>query len=479
MIKYQITEQVPAQITLHLVPLLAADNAITWNQIQLSNLVFSGKKNQWHWVETTEATYLFFGLGKSTDYQSIKTAFRTLSHQLKKSVTQQKIALHWPQQLPLDSMEAAWNGFILGTYELGLLKKEAAISPLLQLSHPISIIAAKQAIIQLERAELLTFSQLETLRLVDAPAHEITPDYLAVWAKNLAEIPNVTTTVFDEIECKKQGLHAFLAVGKGSVRKPRFIVVSYEPTSYDQHIGLVGKGVTFDTGGLNIKTAGMHFMKSDMAGAAAVLGAIQVAAKMGVSKRITAVVPACENAIGSGAYYPGDVIDSYAGYRIEITDTDAEGRLILADALAYIIKNHQPDCVIDLATLTGSCVATFGYECAGMFGSDDQWMQLIKKQGDFIGERVWPMPLWDSYDSHIESDIADVKNYSGKPVAGAISAAKFLAFFTAKHPHWVHLDIAGVAFGDDAFAQSKHATAYGVHLLLNIIENTDNQILNT
>ncbi|OYU84905.1 MAG: leucyl aminopeptidase [Flavobacterium sp. BFFFF2] len=479
MIKYQITEQVPAQITLHLVPLLESENAITWNQFQLSSAVFSGKKHQWHWVETTEAIYLFFGLGQATDYQSIKTAFRTLSHQLKKSVTQQQIALHWPNQLSVDSVEAAWNGFILGTYELGLFKKEPAISPLLQLENPVVIIAPEQALKAIEIAEKLAFSQLETLRLVDAPAHQITPEYLAEWAKKLEEMPHVTTTVFDERECEQLGLHAFLAVGKGSVRKPRFITVSYEPPSYDQHIGMVGKGVTFDTGGLNIKTSGMHFMKSDMAGAAAVLGAIQVAAKMGVSKRITAVVPACENAIGPGAYYPGDVIDSYAGYRIEITDTDAEGRLILADALAYIIKNHQPDCVIDLATLTGSCVGTFGYECAGMFGSDDQWMQRIKEQADFIGERVWPMPLWDAYQSHIESDIADVKNYSGKPVAGAISAAKFLAFFTSKHPHWVHLDIAGVAFGDDAFGQSKHATAYGVHLLLKIIENTDIQKLNT
>jgi leucyl aminopeptidase len=157
--------------------------------------------------------------------------------------------------------------------------------------------------------------------------------------------------------------------------------------------------------------------------------------------------------------------------KIEIIDTYAEGRLILADGLSFMIKNYKPEILVDIATLTGSAVGTFGNECAALFTNDQTLSQKLQHSGDEIGERLWPLPLWDAYKSDIESDIADVKNYSGKPVAGAISAAKFLEHFTEGHTSWAHLDIAGVAFGEDEFAKSKHATAYGVHLLTHFIEN--------
>jgi leucyl aminopeptidase len=234
---------------------------------------------------------------------------------------------------------------------------------------------------------------------------------------------------------------------------------------------LVGKGITFDTGGLNIKTSGMLHMKCDMAGGAAVLGARQLVADLKLPIRVTAIVPCCENSVDSKSFQPSDVIKSYSGTTIEIIDTDAEGRLILADGLSFMIKNYKPEILVDIATLTGSSVGTFGYECAALFTNDETLSQKLQHSGDEIGERLWPLPLWDAYKSDIESDIADVKNYSGKPVAGAISAAKFLEYFTEGHTSWAHLDIAGVAFGDDEFAKSKHATAYGVHLLTHFIEN--------
>jgi leucyl aminopeptidase len=168
---------------------------------------------------------------------------------------------------------------------------------------------------------------------------------------------------------------------------------------------------------------------------------------------------------------PSDVISSYGGQSIEIIDTDAEGRLILADGLAYLHQNYQPDVMIDIATLTGSSVGTFGYECGALFTNNLDLSQALQNSGTSTGERVWPLPLWDVYKSDIHSDIADVKNYSGKPVAGAISAAKFLEFFTDQHPAWAHLDIAGVAFVDNEFAKSKNASAFGVHLLFNYVEN--------
>ena len=170
-------------------------------------------------------------------------------------------------------------------------------------------------------------------------------------------------------------------------------------------------------------------------------------------------------------FMPSDVIQSYAGHSIEIIDTDAEGRLILADGLSYLIKNYNPETIIDIATLTGSSVATFGYECGALFTNNEQLSKKLQEAGTKTGERLWPLPLWEAYQSDIESEIADVKNYSGKPVAGAISAAKFLEFFTENHPSWAHMDIAGVSFVDDEFAKTKHATAFGVQLITTFIQN--------
>jgi leucyl aminopeptidase len=212
-------------------------------------------------------------------------------------------------------------------------------------------------------------------------------------------------------------------------------------------------------------------MKCDMAGAAAVLGAMQLIADLKLPVKVTAVVPCAENSVDNKSLMPSEVIYSYSGHSIEIIDTDAEGRLILADGLSYLIKNFKPQYVVDIATLTGSSIGTFGYECGALFTNNDSISKKLQEAGDAVGERLWPLPLWDAYKQDIESDIADVKNYSGKPVAGAISAAKFLEFFTQEHPAWAHLDIAGVAFGDGEFAKSKYATAYGVHLLTKFIEN--------
>jgi leucyl aminopeptidase len=233
----------------------------------------------------------------------------------------------------------------------------------------------------------------------------------------------------------------------------------------------VGKGITFDTGGLNIKTAGMVHMKCDMAGGAAVFGAMQLIADLQLPVKVTAIVPCAENAVDAKAFLPSDVIHSYSGTSIEIIDTDAEGRLVLADGISYLIKNYKPEYIVDIATLTGSSVGTLGYECGALFTNNEALSKKLQDAGDSVGERLWQLPLWDVYKQDIESDIADVKNYSGKPVAGAISAAKFLEYFTKEHTAWAHLDVAGVAFGDDEFAKSKHATAYGVHLLTKFIEN--------
>jgi leucyl aminopeptidase len=232
-------------------------------------------------------------------------------------------------------------------------------------------------------------------------------------------------------------------------------------------MGLVGKGVTFDTGGISLKKpANMHYMKSDMGGAAAVMGTVELIARLQLPINVVAFIPVAENSIDANSVRPGDVIDSFSGKSIEIIDTDAEGRLILADALSYIQQHAQPQVLIDLATLTGSVVATLGYEAAGLFTHHEDLANALTESGETVGEKLWRLPLWDSYGELMESDIADIKNLSSKPLAGAITAAKFLEFFVKKDQPWAHLDIAGTAFGDTPFAKTKSATGYGVRLLL-------------
>jgi leucyl aminopeptidase len=275
--------------------------------------------------------------------------------------------------------------------------------------------------------------------------------------------------VMDLGRIRNIGLHALLAVNQGSTHPPMFIVMEYKPeeaVSDLPKVGLVGKGVTFDTGGLSIKpSTNMHYMKSDMGGAAAVFGTMEMAAKLQLPVHLIGVVPATDNSVDANAVKPSDVIDSYSGKTIEIIDTDAEGRLILADGIAYILRHYQPEILIDLATLTGSTVRTLGYHAAALFTNNDALYDQLNQVAEVSGEMVWRFPLWDVYKEDIKSDVADVRNFSGRPIAGAIGAAKFLEFFTEEHPAWAHLDIAGVAFGDSEFSIQKSATAYGVRLL--------------
>jgi leucyl aminopeptidase len=445
---------------------------ITFEEVVISSKVFFGKKNSRYVVENNNVVYLFVGLGKTIDYSSLKKMFRTVS-QKEAAHFNQNVALHIPDSLTDDQVEALVSGLLLGTYNLGHFKKKEA-HPFLNSAFELEILSSKNYSLVVNKSIKIARAQLEVLSLVDLPPNTVTPKYLGLWAKEKGEKHGFDVKILGREASKIEGLGAFLAVGQGSENEPQFIIMSYVPANVDlakKHVGLVGKGVTFDTGGLNIKTAGMLHMKCDMAGGAAVLGAMQLIADLQLPVRVTAIVPCTENSVSGKSFLPSDVITSYSGNSIEIIDTDAEGRLILADGLSYLLKNYSPDYVVDIATLTGSSVGTFGYECGALFTNNTVISSQLQQVGDAIGERLWQLPLWDCYAQDIESDIADVKNYSGKPVAGAISAAKFLEFFTQEHPAWAHLDIAGVAFGDDEFAKSKHATAFGVHLLTKFIEN--------
>lgn len=369
--------------------------------------------------------------------------------------------------------EEAVQAILLSRYEIGFFKTNKTKS----IAGKLILLNEDHASLKnlARRAEQITSSQIMAMDMVNLPGNKLKPSDMVDYAKKSAKSNGFSIKVLNKSQCEKAGLDALLAVNRGSEWPPYFIIAEYKGKAPKgkklSTIGLVGKGVTFDTGGISIKgSANMHYMKSDMGGAAAVLGTIDAAAKLKLPIHLIAIVPTTDNCVDANSIKPGDVINSYSGKTIEVIDTDAEGRLILADGLAYMEKNFKPEVMIDLATLTGSVVRTLGYEAAGLFTANDQLAQKIIIAGEACGERCWRLPLWDVYATEMDSDIADIKNFHGKATAGAITAAKFLEVFTNEHPAWVHLDIAGVAFGGNGLAEDKCATGYGVNLLISYLD---------
>lgn len=427
------------------------------------------------------------GLGKKEKVTEVLRAFRTLVYRHKDRLPE-SIVIRM-SHLPLTDRLAGWveaaaNGIYLGGYKPGKYKSDQTKKERLwQEEAEILFQVPEEQEEQAERGARkglqMALTQWEMMDLVNAPSNKKTPSDLANWAERSGEKHGYRVEVMDLQQIRDTGLDALLAVNRGSHDPPAFIVMEYQPSTKDatlKKVGLVGKGVTFDTGGLSIKpSTNMHYMKSDMGGAAAVFGTLEMAAKLELPIHLIGVVPATDNSVDAKSIKPSDVIDSYSGKTIEIIDTDAEGRLILADGLAYVLRNYEPDILIDLATLTGSSVRTLGYHAAALFTNNDELFEHLNQVAEETGERVWRLPLWDDYKDDLTSDVADVKNFSGKPIAGAIGAAKFLEFFTEDHSAWAHLDIAGVAFGDSEFTNQKSATAYGIRLLIEYLLKISDQ----
>lgn len=421
------------------------------------------------------------GLGSKPQFADVQKAFRSFSHKMKQKIDTPLGISFLHDNLPVAPVawaEAAVNGLLLGGYHLGRFKTtNADHHPFDDAEAEIQIFIDQQykdAVQKVaQRAQFFAETQMQMYDLVNAPSNKKIPNDLAQWAVASGKKYGYQVAIWDKSEIEKQGLHALLAVSQGSSEEPRFIIMEHKPEGERlKKVGLVGKGVTFDTGGLSIKpAANMHLMKSDMGGAAAVLGAMELLAKLQVPIHVIGVVPATENSVDAHALKPSDVIGSYSGKTIEVIDTDAEGRLILADGLTYVARHFQPDFLINLATLTGSTVRTFGYHVAGLYCNNDELADHLFKVGERTGERVWRLPIWEVYKEEVKSDVADVRNISGKPVAGGIAAAKFLEVFIEDHPAWAHLDIAGTAFVDSEFASQKSATAFGVRLLIEFMED--------
>ena len=300
--------------------------------------------------------------------------------------------------------------------------------------------------------------------LINHPGQTVTPVYLASEARRLARAYDITAHILDEKAMAKMGMGALMFVGQGSANPPRFICMEYNGRKREQPLVFVGKGITFDSGGLSLKSvSGIVSMKKDMSGAAAVFGAMQAAAELGLPRRIIGLVAAAENMPDGNAFRPGDALKTLSGKTIEILSTDAEGRLVLADALTYA-QRFKPAAVVDLATLTGACVTALGHHAAGIFSNNDPLCERLITAGQQTHERLWRLPLWPEYRQQIEGDIADIKN-SGGPPGGASTAAALLSEFAQGFP-WAHLDIAGTASSDaHRHYLRKGGVGFGVRLL--------------
>ena len=282
---------------------------------------------------------------------------------------------------------------------------------------------------------------------VNAPANLLYPETFAEQARTLAREAKVGCEVLDEKALEKEGCGGILAVGSGSARKPRLVKLSYAPRGARFHLGLVGKGITFDTGGLNLKPAdGMYTMKSDMAGAAAVLAATIAIAKLGLKVRVTAYASMAENMPSSTAYRPSDVLTMYGGKTVENGNSDAEGRLVMADALVKCSQD-SPDLILDVATLTGACVVALGDRVAGLMARDDETADLVLDAAEAAGELFWQLPIPEETLGKLDSKVADLKS-TGDRAGGALTAAAFLSTFVPESTPWAHLDISGPAFND-------------------------------
>ncbi|WP_128547429.1 leucyl aminopeptidase family protein [Larkinella soli] len=417
------------------------------------------------------------GLGKEPSAIDWLKAFRELFFRQQKRLGPM-VAVDLKAAGP-DALEAAVFGIHWGGYDLKLYQTDKpARSGFYEGQGELEILTGDERRAEageaLARAAALADTHRQILDLMNAPSNYVMPQTLADWAVASGQKYGYSVTVFDKAEIERQGMKALLSVNKGSEHPPVFIIMEYKPADRPgaKTVGLVGKGITFDTGGISIKpSTNMHLMKSDMGGAAAVLGTMEVAARLRLPVHLIGIIPSTENMVDGKATRPGDVVGSYLGKTIEIIDTDAEGRVILADGLGYMVRNYRPDFLIDLATLTGSVVATLGYHAAGLFSSNELLKSRLVEAADRTGERLWPLPLWEVYREDIKSDVADVKNFSGKPVAGAISAAKFLEVFTENHPAWAHLDIAGTAFADTEFGTQKNASGFGIRLLTDFLRH--------
>ncbi len=441
---------------------------------------FKGKEGELllHYVETEkEKRCLLLGLGKEEklSVEALRRAYTAMARLCNKKAFKQ-INLLLPNIVELrritveECLKGVCEGILLSNYQWSQKTTKDDQKELIKSVTLIGILPKMLSCIQ--QFEHIAEAVYLARDLINGSADIVTPHYLAETAKKISiRFPQIKTTVFDKKRIEKEQMGLVLAVARGSPHAPAFIQMHYEgnPPSKD-HTVLIGKGVTFDTGGLNLKPTGsMETMRDDMSGAAAVMGTIAAVAALGLKVNVTAVIAAVENAIDGLSFKPGDVYTSLSGKSIEIGNTDAEGRLTLADALTYSIKHLKPTRLIDLATLTGAMVVALGEGMSGMMSNDDSLAKKLLEASEVSSEVLWKLPLYQPYKELLKSDSADLKSTGGR-AGGAILAALFLEEFVEGKP-WAHIDIAGTAFSSkEKHYWPKNGVGFGIRLLVEFLQ---------
>ncbi len=375
---------------------------------------------------------------------------------------------------PEDFSQGLVEGIYLGLYQFNEFKTEER-EKIKEVEQVHLVTPDEERISHIKKAvdvaEIISRAVYLARDLVSRPANRKTPSMLAQVAKEVAENNGLRWKVLNMEEMKALGMGALLAVASGSHESPKFIILEYKPPKRGlDTVVVIGKAITFDSGGLSLKPSeNMDKMKHDMGGGAATIGVVQAASQLKLPLHLVALIPATENLPSGSAYRPGDILNSLSGKTIEVISTDAEGRLILADALAYS-QRIKPKAIIDLATLTGACIIALGENVTGMMGNDEELKARVRKAANRTGEKVWELPLWEEYEEQLKSEVADIKNVGGRP-AGTITGGAFLKKFVGEYP-WVHLDIAGPVWaGKDKPYIPKGATGVGVRLVVQLLRD--------
>ena len=425
---------------------------------------FTGKAGQTLFLLTPEGPtpeVLLVGLGNDVDAEGLRRAAGTAARRARRYATV-ATALN---QVDIDGAPAATTlGTLLGGYEFNDYKSDPKPGRL----SSVVLVGDEDVSEEIAEASTVAHGVILARDLVNRPARDKAPAVLAAACEALSE--QLSVTVYDEDQITDAGFGGLEAVNLGSDHPARMVVMRYEPEGATKTVAFVGKGIVFDSGGLSIKpAAGMETMKTDMAGAATVMGAMKVIAELGLVVNVIGITPFTENMTGGSAQRPGDVMRTYNGKTIEVLNTDAEGRLVLADGLA-LAAEEDPDLIVDIATLTGACKVALGPSVGGLVSPDDDAAELVLSAAEAAGESMWRLPFVEEYRSMVESDIADMKN-TGSRWGGAITAAIILSEFVGDTP-WVHLDVAGPARADKTeHYVSKGGSGFGVRTLVAIAES--------
>ena len=442
---------------------------------------FNGDKDDevilYNLSEVKARIIFFLGLGKieKLDMESLRTmAGKAVKGVIKKKHSEVLIAVPLAEMVKMDMqniLEAMMEGALLGNHLFDKYKKEKKLQSLKRIDFLVASHEAKKYNRLPSRISTVCQGTILAREWVSMPPNEKKPELFAKSIAKLAGKENLKVTVLGEKELKQKKFGAMLAVAAGSRNRPKMVILEHNPVKAKKTIALVGKGVTFDSGGINLKpTASLADMKMDMSGAAAVAATLITAARLKLRRNLVGVIPIVENMPSGDASRPGDIIKSYDGKTVEIGNTDAEGRLILIDAMSYAIKKYNPQTLVDLATLTGACVVALGEKIAGTFSFDDKLAESIILSGQRTHERCWRMPLPEDYKELIKSDFADLNNVSNTRYGGAITAALFLSEFV-KETSWAHIDIAGPAYSKKESSYcGVGGTGFGVRLVFDLME---------